>query len=218
MQNFTSTSFALSLADQMVAEGFAKEYGVSSYAAYLNLVDERSTAHLDAHMTRKVKATAGAQRHRARLKLENSGTVIIAVPLIDSHSGETFWAELDLRNWLRLMEMGAEGAWFFDRKGRDRPDGQVRTNAPVRSGTSNKNVTIARLITNAKPGQQARTLDRNPLNLRQDNLNLIGNPNTVEGKIGTATADSVALIREHQARRQALSGKGYGMNGAEEGQ
>ena len=213
MQNYTSSSFARTLADQMVAKRFAKDYGTKTFAEYLDLLDERSTAHLAEYMAHRVRNTAGAQRRRARLKLEGSGTVVIAVPMNESDIGELVWAELELSTWFLLMEMGAEGAWFYAHKGPGKLVGQVRTSAPISARTPNKNATIARLIANAKPGQQAKTLDRNPLNLRRDNLNLIGHPKP-EGQPGLSKTDSAALLREHKALWEALAGSGYDMTGA----
>ena len=39
MQNFSSTDFAVSIADHMVADRFGKIYGIHSFAEYLDLVD-----------------------------------------------------------------------------------------------------------------------------------------------------------------------------------
>ncbi len=216
MQNFTASTFALSIADEMISARFGKTYGIYSFDAYLGFVDRRATAHLDDHMAQRVRETAGLQRRKARLRIENSATVIIAVPMNDAHTGATVWAEIEFGIWLNLIEMGADGAWFYAHKGKDRRSGQVRTNAPVGSATTNKNVTVARLMVNAKAGQQARTLDRNPLNLRAANLYLIGNLETCEGRVGRAKTDSAALLHEHTTLRQSLAGQSYGFNCGED--
>jgi hypothetical protein len=124
-------------------------------------------------------------------------------------------AEIDFATWLNLIEMGADGAWFYAHKRGDQRAGQVRTNAPVRSDMTNKNVTVARLIVNAKAGQQARMVDRNPLNLRAGNVFLLGKPENSEGRIGRAKTDSAALLREQTALRQSLAGRGFGFADAE---
>lgn len=215
MQNYPNYTFAKAMADDMIAARFGRDYGARTLAAYLDLIDRRSTVHLDDHMARRVRETAGAQRRRARLWIEDTATVVIALPMHDVHTGATVWAEIDFRSWLNVIEMGADGAWFYAHKGKERRAGQVRTTAPLGSDATNKNVTLARLILIAKPGQQARTLDRDPLNLRVTNLFLLGNLNTCEGRVGRAKTDSVALLLEHKARRQSLAGQGYGMNGDE---
>lgn len=66
------------------------------------------------------------------------------------------------------------------------------------------------MIVNAKFGQQARMVDRNPLNLRAGNVFLSGNPETAEGRIGRAKTDSAAFLRGQTALRQTLTGRGLG--------
>jgi hypothetical protein len=211
MQLSTSLHFAVACADEMISARFGRSYGIHTFARYLDEVDRRATAHLDDRLARRIRDTAGAQRRKARLRIENAGTVIVAVPMNDPRTGATIWAEVDLATWLNLIEMGADGAWFFANKGQDRGPGQVRTTAPLASDLSNKNVTVARLIVNAKPGQQARVLDRNPLNLRAGNVFLVGNPATCEGRIGGARTDTRRLLQGQVETRRALAGGGYGI-------
>lgn len=206
MQNFSSTDFAVCLADQMIANRFGKAYGVRTFAEYLDFVDKRATAHLDEYMAQRVQKTAGAQRRKSRLKIENAVTVIIAVPMNDVRKGATIWAEIDLASWLDAIERGADTAWFYAYKGADQRSGQVRCKVPLSGRTSTTNATIVRVLVNAKPGQQARTLDGNPLNLRRENLFLVGNPHGIEGRVGTAKTYTQAQLLELVALRQALSG------------
>lgn len=103
--------------------------------------------------------------------------------------------------YLDLIEMGADAAWSYDHKGADRRVGQVRTQMPFANTLTAHRAAFARLIVNAKTGQQARTLDRNPLNLRRVNLFLVGNPIGIEGRKGRAKTDT----------RAQLAGQDYGM-------
>lgn len=219
MQNFTSTDFAAAMADDMIAARFHVSHGVKTFSAYLDLVDQRATAHLNESMARRVCETAGAQRRRARLQIENAATLIIAVPMKDPRTGATVWAELEFWAWLNVIEMGADGAWFYTHKSKDQRAGQVRTNVPLKSAVKTPHVTVARLLVNAKAKQQARVLDNNPLNLRASNVYLRGNPNTCEGRAGRAKTDSRAQVCEQKALRQALAGAEYGIPAhSEEGQ
>ncbi|HRK42222.1 MAG TPA: hypothetical protein PLH11_04185 [Gemmobacter sp.] len=120
------------------------------------------------------------------------------------------WAKLEFAQWLDLMEIGAYGTWFLAHKSKDRSDAQVRTKVPLSGQTTTTNATIARVIANAKPGQQARTLDRNPLNLRRANIFIIGKAAQGERPAGRAKTDTRAQLQEHKAIAQSLSGRGYG--------
>ncbi|RGP37731.1 hypothetical protein [Pseudotabrizicola alkalilacus] len=215
MQHFSTSNLALAIADDMVAQRFGHGRSIHTFAAYLDYIDARATAHLNPASARRVIGSAGAQRRKARLTLENGTSVILALPMNDAHTGKTVWAEIELGTWLNLIEMGADGAWFYLHKGKDRRTGQVRTNAPMRSTTTNKNTTVARLIVNAKAGQQARTLDGNPMNLRSGNVYLNGNTDTCEGRVGRAKTDSAALLKGQLALRQKLAGSGFGFDGGE---
>lgn len=216
MQHFSTTDLASAIADNMVAQRFGTDRGIYTFADYLDFIDLRATAHLNPASARRVIAAAGAQRRKARLILENGTTAILALPMNDAHTGKMVWAEIDLATWLNLIEMGADGAWFYTHKRPDQRAGQVRTNAPLRTKVTNKNVTVARLIVNAKAGQQARTVDRNPLNLRAGNVFLSGNPETAEGRVGRAKTDSAAFLRGQTALRKTVAGRGLGFADGEE--
>jgi hypothetical protein len=211
MQHTNTSSFTLSIANDMISARFGQKYGVHTFAAYCDLIDQRSTAHLNPRLAQRVCNSAGTQRRESRLIIEDAATLIIAVPMNDARKGEEEWAKLEFGIWIDLIEMGADGAWFYAHKGKEQLAGQVRTHAPISSATSNSNVTIARLIVNAKRGQQARTLDRNPLNLRRANLYLVGNPNTVEGPAGRATTDTAAHLQRQAELRNANAGRNFGM-------
>jgi hypothetical protein len=211
MQHSNTSNFALSIANDMISARFGQKYGVHAFDNYCDLIDHRSTAHLNARLAQRVCNSAGTQRRRSRLIIQDTATLIIAIPAHDTHKGREVWPELEFGVWIDLMEMGADCAWFYTHKGKDQLAGQVRTHAPIGSATSNTLVTIARLIVNAKRGQQARTLDRNPLNLRRSNLYLLGNPNTVDGAVGRATTDTVAHLRAQAELRAANAGKNFGM-------
>jgi hypothetical protein len=217
MQHYSTSDFARALADKMIRERFGRFYGTETFDSYLDLIDTRQTQHLSDGLADRVIGSAGQQRRNIELTLENAGTVIANIPMNDPRRpGAMIWAQTELGIWLDLMEMGANNAWRFDTKGNGRSDGQVRTNAPVRACLTNKNVPIARLIANAKPGQQARTRDHNALNLRRANVFLVGNPGTCEGRVGTAKTDSVALIRGQAALQQSLAGADYDFPGNDE--
>ncbi len=218
MQHFSTHDFTRVLADKMIRERFGRVYGVETFDSYLDLIDARQTQHLSAGQAKRVISTAGKQRREIELTLEDAGTVIVSVPMNDPRRpGAVIWAQTELGIWLDLIEMGANNAWRFVTKGNGRRDGQVATNAPIRSAVVDKHVTIARLIANAKPGQQARTQDHNALNLRRSNVYLVGDPGTCEGRVGTAKTDSVALIREQDALRRTLAGADFDMPGKTEG-
>lgn len=217
MQHISQADFALSLADNMIKARFAREYGVSTFAEYLDFVDRRSTAHLNEHMARKVKLSAGAQRRRTRLSIEDAITLIIAVPMNNPRTGEMVWAMLEFSRWLDLMEIGLDTAWFFAYKQTNQAAGQVRALAPLSGRTSATNATIARVIANAKTGQQARVQDRNPLNLRQSNIYLLGRPGSVEGAKGRAKTDTLAHVLQQRDVRAALAGRDFGIPDQDKG-
>lgn len=221
MQHFSTHDFARSLADKMIRERFGRAYGVSTFGAYLDLIDARQTQHLAEGLADRVIGTAGQQRRKIELTIEDAATVIVNVPMNDPRRpGAVIWAQTELGIWLDLVEMGADGAWYFTTKGEGRRDGQVVTKLPMWRTAATARAAIARLIANAKPGQQARTRDHNALNLRRANVFLVGNPKTCEGRVGGAKNDSVALIREQAALRQSLAGSEFdvpGGNGEDEG-
>ena len=128
----------------------------------------------------------------------------------DSRTGTTIWAEIDLPSWIDAIERGADSTWFYAYKGVDRRGGQVRCKVPLSGTISTTNVTIARVVVNAKQKQQARTLDGNPLNLRRENLYLLGNPYGIEGKAGNAKTDTLRQLAEQTPLRRMLAGAEYG--------
>lgn len=130
--------------------------------------------------------------------------VIIAVPMNNPRTDATIWAELYLSTWLNVIECGADAAWFFAFKTKDRGHGQVRMSVPRSSRDKTTNATIARIIANAKVGQQARILDRNPLNLRSENVYLIGDPRTPDGMASHAKTETRAHVRGKAALRATL--------------
>ena len=208
MQHYSTHDFARSLADRMIRERFGRVYGIETLDSYFDLIDARQTQHLaDGHASRVI-GTTGAQRRKVELTLEDAVTVIVNVPMNDPRRpGAVIWAQTELGIWLDLIEMGADGSWFFVYKGKDRSDGQVVTKMPIWRTAATAKTPIARLIANAKPGQQARTRDHNGLNLRRANVFLVGNSQTAEGRIGGARNDSRAVIGAQAAIRQSLAGQ-----------
>ncbi len=120
---------------------------------------------------------------------------------------EAVWAELYFSTWLNVIECGADQAWFYAHKGETQAKGQVRTKLPLCDGDKVTNTTIARVIGNAKVGQQARLLDRSPFNLRSGNVVVIGNPATAEGKAGNAKTPTRAHARDKLALQASLARK-----------
>lgn len=206
MQHIKTSDLAYHIAESMIADRFARDYGITTVAAYLDLLDRRTTAHLTDDMADRVIRTAGNQRRMARLKIED-GEVVISIPMKNPRTDATIWADLYLSTWLNVMECGADGAWFFAHKSAGRSDGQVRTKVPLLRDDKVTNTTITRVIANAKVGQQARILDRNPLNLRSENIYLVGNPTTGEGKAGTAKTHTRIKARDKAALRASLAQK-----------
>lgn len=204
-----NTSFALALADDMIAKRFAKIYGTKTLSQYFDLIDARSTAHLCAGHSKQVQRSTGAQRRNARLSIVEGGIVVIAIPMKDAGTDKTIWAKMDLCTWLNVIESDAYGALFFNRKSAERNDGQVRVAVPMCRPVETKLATVARIIANAKPGQQARILDRNPLNLCHGNIYLVGNPGGIEGKAGTAKTDTRSQVGAQAELRATLAGKGF---------
>lgn len=200
MQNTPVKSFALTLANQMIAERFQRDYGITTLAEYLDHLDQRTTAHLPEHMAERVIRTAGQQRRNAKLTIED-GVVIIAVPMNNPRTDETVSAELFLSTWLNVIECGADGSWLYNLKGDAQEKGQVRTSVPMSGGEKMTLTTIARVIGNAKKGQQARMVDRDPMNLRSGNVSVVRNPKTCDDAADKAKTDTRAKAREKQALR-----------------
>lgn len=207
MQNAPVSRFTLARVDRMIAERFARDYDITTWVDYLDHLDRRTTAHLPDGMADRIHRTAGEQRRKAKLRAEGD-SIIIAIPMNAPRAGKTIWAELFLTTWLNVIECGADGAWFFAYKSKESAHGQVRVNVPLSCGVKTTNATIARIIVNAKVGQRARVLDRNPLNLRTGNLYVVGNPATPEGKAGIAKTVTRAHVREQLALRARLARRG----------
>lgn len=204
-----NTSLALTRADHMIAARFATVNGTTTLSQYFDLIDARSTAHLCAGHSDQAGRSTGAQRRNARLSIGEGGMLVIAIPMHDARMDKTIWAKVDFQTWINLIEIGADGALIFDRKSVERNDGQVRVHMPMRSKTTGTKATVARIIANAKPGQQARMLDRNPLNLCNDNIYVVGNPGGIEGKAGTAKTDTRSQVGAQAEYRAGLAGKGF---------
>lgn len=190
--------------DSMIAERFARSYGITTLDEYLDLIDSRTTAHLNNWAADRVLRTAGQQRRSARLSIED-GIAFIAIPMNNPRTGTITWAKLYFSTWLNVIECGADNAWHYALKARDQNKGQVRTAIPMSRGDRVTNTTIARIIANAKVGQQARVLDGDPMNLRSENVYLLGNPSTAEGKAGRAKTHTRLHSRDKLALRTSLS-------------
>lgn len=210
-QSFNHSAFAKVLADQMVKERFGSIHGTHDLGSYFDFVDARQTAHLSPQLAKQVKATAGAQRRRIKLSLENGG-VIAKVPMKDPRShGATIWAEIELGTLFDLIENGANNAWGINYASKIDRKGYVKTTTPLRSLGTATNVTVGRLVAGANKGRSVRFIDRNPLNLRRNNLFVYGNPSTCEGGAKNCKHDARALVRERSRIRASLVGADYGI-------
>lgn len=201
--------FARDLADQMIRENFGNVHGVETFDEYLDLVDARQTQHLADGRAAHVQRTAGEQRRKARLIVENAGTVILRVPMKDCRRpGALVWAEIELAAWLDLIENGADGAWFWNYSGQGK--GYVMTCPPMqRAPGVPTQVTLGRLVAGAGKGRIVRFRDRNPLNLRRSNLFIVGNPATVEGPVKGPKHDARTVVADSAALRQTFAGAGF---------
>lgn len=191
---YRSDPSAINLFDQMISDRFSQSYGVSNAGAYFQYVHKRSTIHLTADLTQRRKRTTGGQHEGTIYTLEGS-RVLAHVPMNDIRKAEVVYATLWATTLLNLIECGADTSWFLAYKGPSHPAPQVRTKVPFRGLGGPTNATIARLIVGARKGQQASMIDRNPLNLRTENIRLIGDLRALEGRKGRAKADSRAVIR-----------------------
>ncbi|MCJ7872663.1 hypothetical protein [Phaeobacter sp. J2-8] len=207
MQPINPRAFARSAADQIIARDFGRVYGVTTLTEYFDLIDRRSTAHLIQCQANRVIRTAGHQRRKARLTIEG-GQLLVSIPMNDPRSGRPVWAVTDFGIWIDLLEGGFDAAWVYNHKGENRRFGQVRIAVPVAAGYQKAAVT--RIITNAKAGQQARTRDGNPLNLRRSNLYILGQPGTAQGRVGRAKTDTLGNYRASVEVRRALARKSRG--------
>lgn len=203
MKTSNTRAFATAMADQIIAQRFAVAYGVRTLPDYLDLVDARSTSHLTPHLADHNIRTAGQQRRKMGLTVQD-GKLIAKMAMNNPMANRTVYAEIEFGVLLDLLEMGVTNAWTYNIKGPTRAAGQVITKRPM---GQHRHVPVARIIANAKAGQQARTRDKNPLNLRRSNLYILGNPGTAEGRIGTAKVDTRAQAKEDAQRRDALARK-----------
>jgi hypothetical protein len=208
MQHIKSNTFALAIADAMIADRFSKTYGVSTFSEYLDLVDSRATAHLSPSCALQVLSKTGKQRRLAVLNLEHGTNVTISIPMNDPAKGTKVWATTELATWLDVIEAGADGAWMLNYGGGGSAP-NVRTVPPLVGSSKATLATISRIIVNAKAGQQARTSDGNPLNLRRGNLYIVGQPQTREGAKGSAKRDTRKHIQAHAQTRAKLAGSNF---------
>jgi len=215
MQNIPHNTFTQAQVDAIVRGRFQTPYGISTLAQYLDLIDQRTTAHLARQLKERVLRSAGEQRRNAIIRIADDRQLIVEIPMNDPRSGRTLWAITEFPLWLDLLELGANGKWLFNYKSKNGRGGQVRVKTPMRRGAEGL-ATVARVIVNAKAGQQARLHDSNPLNLRRSNLYLLGNPKGPEGKAGNAKKDTRAVLQEVAALRAALAGKNFSFSGDEE--
>lgn len=202
--------FARDLADQMTRERFSDLYGVESFEDYLDHVDALQTQHLTGGLKARTLRTAGEQRRKIKLTVENATTVIARVPMNDSRRpGALVWAEIELTALLDLWENGATGAWCWNYAGAEQK-GYVRTNIPMWHEVNTSSlVPVGRLVGGAGKGRIIRFRDRNPLNLRRSNLFIVGNPATVEGAARGAKHDARAVMAKGAALRRSLAGSGF---------
>ncbi|MEM9735025.1 MAG: hypothetical protein AAF908_00270 [Pseudomonadota bacterium] len=208
MQHTNPHDFAALLADDMIAARFGRPYDVTSFTAYLHHLDARVTAHLDPHLADRVIRTAGAQRRGAKLFLGQDGkTVLIALAMRDPRTGGTISARTELGTWCNLVEGGLDGAWFFNVDGKTKRAGQVRGAMPGRDRTGPNLATVARVIANAKAGQQARTHDGDPLNLCRANVYVVGHPDHPETRRRGPKTDTAAQARRAVELRAELAAK-----------
>lgn len=106
-----------------------------------------------------------AKGHRQhRHTLDHDGREITLVPLANHPEP----ARLLRTDFEALAETGITGQWTLNLNG-TRTHGYVRCPASEATGCL---VTVARLITRVGAGRTVRYRDRNPLNLRSDNLYL----------------------------------------------
>lgn len=203
MKTTNPRTYAAAIADHIIANRFGAAYGVHTLNDYLDLVDAHSTSHLTPHLADRSIRTAGQQRRKMGLTVQD-GTLIAKIAMNNPMANKTVYAEIEFGVLLDLLEMGVTNAWTYSIKAPTQVAGQVVTKRPL---GQTKHVPIARIIANAKFGQQARTRDRNPLNLRRSNLYILGNPRATEGRVGAAKADTRAQVKEDAQRRDAYAHK-----------
>ena len=102
--------------------------------------------------------------------LDPQGGRLVSVTLGSEGKRE---AVIDEATFLELMDMGLSPAWSVNR------EGSVMTFSQKASGSR---VTVARVIMDAKPGQQVRFRDGDSRNLRKSNLQLVPGWSTREDR------------------------------------
>ncbi|MCF7699832.1 hypothetical protein [Loktanella sp. M215] len=210
MQNQSTRSFAIAAADQMIADRFQCAYGTSTVSEYLDHLDHHSTAHLATHLACRVNRTAGQQRRKSEIRFDGDGRLVIGVPMNDPRTNKTRHATTDFLIWIDLMESGADGAWVYNHKTRDRRAGQVRCSVPLKGNRSGPDrAAVARIIANAKSGQRAQLLDHDPFNLRRANIYLLNQIAGTDGRKGFSKTDTLANMLDAVNARSALVGKNY---------
>lgn len=202
-------SYALAAADQMVSNRFSADYAISTLSEYFLHLDNVSTAHLADHHAARLNHISGKQRRTSIIHFGECGGLLTKVPINDPRTNETVLATINFPIWLDLMELGACGSWVLNYKSLTQRAPQVRTSVPFRGKSGPNLATITRLIVNAKSGQQARLKDGNPLNLRRENIYIVGNPNTAGGRKGRAKTDTRMALRQAVDLRKAKGGAGY---------
>ncbi|MGK8235686.1 hypothetical protein ACLGGT_16175 [Roseovarius sp. MS2] len=212
MQNTPQREFARAKADALIAQRFKAPYGVSTLDEYLEYLDRRTTAHLAPHLASRVHRTAGAQRRKASQIIADNGSLLHKIPMNDPRTGQTVYAVTEFHIWLDVLESGADGAWVYNHKSSHHRVGQVCVKVPLGMG---RLAAIARIIANAKHGQQARLHDHNPFNLCRENVYLIGNPKGPEGRVGRAKTDTRAEAQKAAELRAKLAGRNYDHGGDE---
>lgn len=98
---------------------------------------------------------------------------VIFVPIRDPKRGRTVFAKLEQASFDALPETARSRAWFLVKDGTARDDD---TRFSVRVGYKGEQVSVARLVMRARPGEFVRCLSRDRLDLRTSNLRLKTGP------------------------------------------
>ena len=196
MMTYHPSHFAADLADHIIRDRFARDYSTTSWAEYRARLDRRAVAHLPPQLVGQSERPAASHRRLARFYLENASTLIIVLPLRDNRTGETVWVKTEFASYLDATERGAIGSWNLAYKSPTRPKGQVKTAIPGRGNRPGpSHAPVARVIKAAQKGQQVRTIDGN----------LVGNPGTAEGRVGTAKTNTLDDFRAASALTDYLA-------------
>lgn len=206
MNTQTSHVYPITLADRFIAQRFAQIYGITTHEGYLDHLDKTSTVHLSGKQAKRLHRTSGQQRRNARLRFIE-GQLIIIITANNPQTGKPVHIEVEYDQWVGLMKLGATYAWNYNIKGKHRGIGQVVTQVAFQGG---RHETVARLIKDARKGQQARMRDGNPFNLRLSNIDVTGDLTTAEGRVGTAKSDARLRMWDGRKARALHAGKRYG--------